>query len=178
MTIYVGPNPNSLRGTITSESGLLGKRFVGYYNDVFSFFDTAVLHGDINQTTSINNFTSNNDLYTWMWTGYFIPDVSGTWTFFTSSDDSSLLWIGDPARSGFSAANAIVNNAGLHGNQERSGTINLDSGVVYPIRITFGESGGGDIMTVSFTPPGGVKTTNGLGYYFGGNIAWGQFVGR
>jgi len=33
-------------------------------------------------------------------------------------------------------------------------------------------------MTVSFTPPGGVKTTNGLGYYFGGEIAWGQFVDR
>jgi len=184
MTVYFGPNPTALSGSILSESGLFGKRFVDYYADNFSFFDTAVLHGDTNKTTSIDNFTSSSDYYSWMWVGYFIPDVSGTWTFFTSSDDSSLLWIGDPAISGypaisgFSAANAVVNNAGLHGDQERSGTITLDAGVQYPIRITFGENSGGDIMTVSFTPPGGVKTTNGLGYYFGGEIAWGQFVDR
>ena len=61
MTIYVGPNPNSsiIQNSPLSESGLFGKRFVGYYADNFSFFDTAALHGDTNQTTSIDNFTSS-----------------------------------------------------------------------------------------------------------------------
>jgi hypothetical protein len=153
---------------INLQSGLLGKRYVSYYNDVVSFFYTATLHGDINLTTQINNFTSSADSYSWMWLGYFLAPTTGTYTFYTSSDDASHLWIGPNALTGYATTNATVNNGGLHGNQEASGTTSLVSGVYYPIRIMFGENGGGDVVTVSFAGPGITKTTNGLGYYFGG----------
>ena len=86
--------------------------------------------------------------------------------FFTISDDASELWLGASAASGYTLLNAVVNNSTTHGAVERSGTINLVGGTYYPIRIIYGEDGGGESLTVSFTPPGGIRTSNGLGYYF------------
>jgi hypothetical protein len=165
-------------GSSPLDIGLFGKRFNGYFADAMNWWDTAVLHGDTNTTTSINNFTSNADLYSWMWIGYFKPNTTGTYTFFTTSDDASYLWIGPTAVTGFTTANATVNNGGLHGTQERSGTITLQASIFYPIRIMFGENFGGDIMIVAFTPPGASKTTNGLGFYFGGKYAWDAIIQR
>ena len=154
---------------INLQSGLFGKRYVGYYADSVSFFTSASLHGNTNLTTSINNFTSSDNLYSWMWLGYFLAPTTGTYTFYTSSDDASHLWIGPNALTGYTTANATVNNGGLHAQVETSGTTSLTAGRYYPIRIMFGENSGGDIMTVSFAGPGGItKTTNGSGYYFGG----------
>ena len=85
--------------------------------------------------------------------------------FYTSSDDASYLWIGPNALSGFTAANALVNNGGLHGMVEKSRTISLIAGQFYPVRIQFGEQGGGDNMIVSFSNPVLAKTTNGAGYF-------------
>ena len=150
-------------------NGLYGRRYVGYFNDNVNWFETATLHGDVNQLTAIDNFTSNADSYSWQWTGYFKPSTTENYTFFTSSDDASHLWIGDNATAGFTTANANVNNAGLHGNTEKSSVpVSLTKGVYYPIRIQFGENGGGDIMSVSFSTPTISKTRNGLGYYYHG----------
>ena len=67
-----------------------------------------------------------------------------------------------------STSNAVVNNSGLHGTREVSGTIDLVAGKLYPILVYFGENTGGDQITVSFTPPGGTKTSDGAGYYLSG----------
>jgi hypothetical protein len=148
-------------------NGLYGRRYVGYFNDNVNWFETATLHGDVNQLTAIDNFTSSADFYSWQWIGYFKPSTTENYTFFTSSDDASYLWIGNNATAGFTTANANVNNAGLHGNTEKSSTpVSLTKGVYYPIRIQFGENGGGDIMSVSFSTPTISKTRNGLGYYY------------
>ncbi len=66
-------------------------------------------------------------------TGYFHAPEPDLYTFFTSSDDGSALWIGDVR---------IVDNDGLHGMQDRSGSIALHAGW-HPIRIEFFEAGGG-----------------------------------
>ncbi|MEY2986421.1 MAG: Bathycoccus sp [Candidatus Parcubacteria bacterium] len=167
---------SGLSTSLMSDPSLYGERFNGYYNDNLDFFNTAVKHGDTNVTSQINNFTSNSDGYSWQWGGYFLPPTTGSYTFFTSSDDASHLWLGDNAITGYTANNALVNNGGVHGVLERSGTINLTAGQYYPIRIMFGEYGGGDIMTVAFSGPGIAKTANGTGYYFGGRYFWDRFV--
>jgi hypothetical protein len=154
----------------TFSTGLKGARFVGYFADDPYWFNTATPHGDVdNNRTNINNFTSNADLYSWVWYGYFLAPTTGTYTFYTASDDASYLWIGNNAlNSNYAIANALVNNGGLHGVVEQSGTITLQANTFYALRIQFGENGGGDSMTVSFSGPGITKTTNGAGYYFGG----------
>jgi hypothetical protein len=152
---------------ISYSNGLYGKRYVGYFNDDVTWFSTATLQGDVNQLTQINSFTSSADLYSWQWLGYFRASSTENYTFYTSSDDSSLLWIGDNAKISFSLLNLTVDNRGLHGNQERSSSpISLVAGTYYPIRVQFGENGGGDIMTVNFSTATIPKTTNGLGYYY------------
>jgi len=74
--------------------------------------------------------------------------------------------VGSNAISGFTTSNAVVNNGGLHGNQERSGTVSLTAGVYYPIRIQFGELSGGDVLTFNYSTPTISKTTNVTGRVF------------
>ena len=76
------------------------------------------------------------------------------------------MWIGDNAVTGFTTANATVNNGGAHGVVERSGTANLTAGVYYPIRIQFGEASGGDSMTFNHSTATIPKTTDVTGKVF------------
>jgi alpha-tubulin suppressor-like RCC1 family protein len=149
-------------------SGLAGVRYVNYYNDNVNWFATATAHGQTVTSTSIESFTSSADNYSWQWLGTFRASVGGSYNFCTASDDASHLWIGATATTGFTTANAVVNNGGAHGVITRCGNITLSAGTEYPIRIQFGEAGGGDMMSVNFTPPGGSQTYNGTGYYFTG----------
>lgn len=158
---------SSSRSNINYTNGVYGKRYVGYFADDVNWFATATLQGDVNQLTQINGFTSSADNYSWQWLGYFKASSTENYTFYTSSDDASYLWIGSNATAGFTTANATVNNGGLHGAVEvTSSPISLIAGIYYPIRIQFGEQGGGDVITVNFSSTTITKTTNGLGYYY------------
>jgi hypothetical protein len=106
----------------------------------------------------------DSDTFNYRWSGYFTPDSSGTWNFRTNSDDTSLVYIGSAGTSvstylstlqGGSAYNAsgnglVVNNAGLHGDVTRTGSISLTSGNVYPFVAYFGENGGGATMVFNY----------------------------
>ena len=59
-----------------------------------------------------------------------------------------------------------VSGASDYGPTEKSGTISLTAGQYYPIRIQFGENGGGDVMTFNFSTPTITKTTNVTGLVF------------
>ena len=163
----------TLEDAIPYVAGLFKTTYAGYFNDVPSFFATATptTYGSNPatsvQTTAISEAaTGDGTNFSIQWLGYFLPSTTETYTFFTSSDDASYVWVGSNALTGFTTANAIVNNGGAHGNQERSGTISLTSGVYYPIRIQFGEAGGGDVMTFNYSTPTITKTTNVTGRVF------------
>ena len=152
---------------ITYAGGLYGKRYLSYFDDIVNWFNTATLHGDVNQLTEINGFTSDDDYYSWQWLGYFKASSTENYTFYSASDDASYVWIGSNALAGFTTANANVNNGGLHDvNEVASSPISLTAGVYYPIRIQFGENEGGDQLSFSFSTPTIGQTTQGLGYYY------------
>ncbi|MEW2920182.1 PA14 domain-containing protein [Muricauda sp. ANG21] len=75
--------------------------------------------------------------------GYIQINTAGSYTFYTSSDDGSKLYI-DGVQ--------IVNNDGLHGTQERSGTVTLTTGL-HDIRVLFFENSGGETLTVQYQGP-------------------------
>lgn len=154
----------------SNTSGLFGRRYSGYFADDVNWFATATLSGTSRADTTIDytdNFpNSPADNFSMEWQGYFKASITGTWNFKTQSDDASWLWLGATALSGWSTTNALVDNRGLHGPQSVSGNISLVAGNYYPIRIQYGEQGGGEQMIVRFTPPSGTETTNGTGYYF------------
>ena len=163
----------TLEDAIPYVAGLFKTTYAGYFADVPSFFATATptTYGTNPstsvQTTAISEASSDDGSnFSIQWLGYFLPSTTETYTFFTSSDDASYVWVGSNALSGFTTANATVNNGGAHANQERSGTASLTAGVYYPIRIQFGEAGGGDVMTFNYSTPNITKTTNVTGRVF------------
>ena len=154
-------------------AGLYKTTYSGYFADNVNFFATATPQAfgtnpaTSVQTTSITEpATDDGSSFSCQWLGYFKPTTTETYTFFTSSDDASYVWVGSNAVSGFTTANAIVNNGGLHGPVELSGSIALTAGVYYPIRIQFGENGGGDVMTFNYSTPTIIKTTTVTGLVF------------
>jgi hypothetical protein len=116
-------------------------------------------------------YTTLGESYGFIAIGYFNPPTTGTYTFFTSSDDYSGVWVGDvaSAASGRTSSNATVSN-GLgstagQGNTKRSGTISLTAGTSYPIRIVHEEATGGDNLTFSWSGPGITETTDLTAYF-------------
>jgi hypothetical protein len=153
--------------------GVFKTTYSGYFNDNVNFFATATpasVGGNPAtsvQTTEITEPpTSDGENFSCQWLGYFKPTTTETYTFFTSSDDASYVWVGSNSISGFTTTNSTVNNGGLHGTQERSGTIALTAGTYYPLRVQFGELSGGDVMTFSYSTPTITKTTNVTGLIF------------
>jgi hypothetical protein len=154
-------------------AGLYKTTYSGYFNDNVSFFATATpasVGGNPAtsvQTTSIFEPSQNDgENFSCQWLGYFKPTTTETYTFFTSSDDASYVWVGSNAQTGFTTGNSTVNNGGLHGTLEKFGSIALTAGTYYPIRIQFGELSGGDVMTFSYSTPTITKTTNVTGLVF------------
>jgi hypothetical protein len=76
--------------------------------------------------------------------GYLTVPTSGLWTLYLDSDDGSELL--------FDGA-MLIDNDGLHGMRERSGTVTLTAGQAYPIRVRFFERGGGAGLEMDWRGP-------------------------
>ena len=74
------------------------------------------------------------DTFSARWTGQVEPQFTGTYTFYTVSDDGVRLWVN---------GQQIVNNWTNHAPTENSGTIALTAGQRYDIRLEFFENAGG-----------------------------------
>lgn len=94
----------------------------------------------------ISNRTVNDD-FAFRFTSNIEITSSGTYTFYTNSDDGSKLFIN---------GTEVVNNDGTHAPKELSGSINLNSGS-HEIVVTFFEKGGGEVLDVSYEGPGITK---------------------
>jgi hypothetical protein len=174
-TTTTSTSTTSTTSTTTAgySAGLYKRTYSGYFADSVSFFATATQTtfganpGASVQTTAISEpGTDDGSTFSCQWLGYFKPASTETYTFYTSSDDASSMWIGANAVTGFTTGNATVQNGGLHGNVEASGTAALTSGTYYPVRIQFGENGGGDVLTFNYSTPNIAKTTNVTGLVF------------
>jgi hypothetical protein len=99
----------------------------------------------VNVSSSTGNFATSGraDNVGAVYTGWVTVPTTGVWTFFTNSDDGSRLFIG---------SSMIVNNDGLHGMVERSGSIALAAGT-HAIRIEFFERDGGAGLIASWQGP-------------------------
>ena len=74
------------------------------------------------------------DTFSARWTGQVQPQFTGTYTFYTQSDDGVRLWVN---------GQQIVNNWTDHAATENSGDDRADGGQRYDIRMEFYENGGG-----------------------------------
>ena len=148
-------------------AGLRGTRYVGYFADNVNWFSTATPQGQTNTMTDFTYFTSGSDQYSWQWLGMFVAPSTATYSFCTDSDDASYVWLGANATTGFTTSNSVVNNGGLHGPRTVCGSISLSAGTSYPIRVQFGENGGGDFIKMWYSTPTLSSVYNGA--YFTGD---------
>ena len=102
--------------------------------------------------SGIADFISNKnknrtDKFAFEFNGYIKIDKDGIYSFFTDSDDGSMLYIDDEE---------VVNNDGDHGNVEKNGKAALKKGF-HKIKVLYFDSGGGNSLKVSMQLEGGVK---------------------
>lgn len=91
---------------------------------------------------------TQNDNFVFAFDGYLEILTAGDYTFYTSSDDGSRLYIN---------GTLAVNNDGAHGTTEKASTpITLGVGK-HAIRVTFFEQGGGEVLSVSYAGPSVAK---------------------
>lgn len=157
------PDPGGAAPLLSKLPGLYRRSYGGYYFDQVGFFDTATLRlrGISNPYIQLSGF-DGGDAFSVQWLGYFKPPTTDTYTFYSFSDDSSYIWLGDTAVSGYSITNSVVNNGGIHTTRERTGRIQLTAGVdqYYPMRIQYGDYTGAQTMSVSYSTPSILKTNN------------------
>ncbi|OGV70303.1 MAG: hypothetical protein A2283_03430, partial [Lentisphaerae bacterium RIFOXYA12_FULL_48_11] len=102
------------------------------------------------------------------WTGQFNAPVDGEYTFYTASDDGSVLFIDGIL---------VVNNNFFQGVVERSGTATLSAGL-HDIVIAFYQGGGGYGMYANVTIPGGSKQLIPNSMLSVGNMSIGSLSGE
>ncbi|MEQ9236918.1 PA14 domain-containing protein [Coleofasciculus sp. E2-BRE-01] len=123
----INPPPSNGNGTgLTAE----------YYNNR-DFTDLALTRTD--ETVDFNWGSGSPDVaidsntYSVRWTGSVAPLYSETYEFFTNSDDGVRLWVDDQL---------LIDNWTNHAATENSGTIDLQAGQQYDIRMDYYENFG------------------------------------
>lgn len=159
-------------------AAITGQQIISYFADFPNWFSSITPNqtGIITDMSSIaaataNVYTANTSQGTFSatWVGYFYAPTTGTYTFTITSDDAAYLWVGSAATTGYTTANATINNGGSHGMVAVSGTASLTAGTLTPLRIQYGNGGGGYDFTMSFSGPGIGTTTNFSGYIYQSN---------
>lgn len=131
----------------SKSSGLSYAYYEGTWNSLPDFSRLKVV-----KKGQVANFDlgprKRNDRFGFVYQGFIEIDKEGDYTFYTSSDDGSKLYINNKQ---------VVNNDGLHPLQERSGKIRLKAGK-HPIQVTFFENDRGETLQVKYAGPGFGKT--------------------
>jgi len=147
--------------------GLSMKIYDGYFNTNLTYdsTNTPVYHGRV-----ISDFQSIYDAsnqqkketdspYTIVWSGYFKSNHGGQWTFSTTSDDGSYLWLGYTGTP--TSTNADVNNGGTHGmTLKTSAIMNLNGAQTpYNFRVIYGNNSGTGNIYLNYAWPDDANTS-------------------
>jgi hypothetical protein len=156
-------------------TGLHEGRFLGYFAETpEAFKNKAATSVAVRNTLPSFNNENFGVVETYMWSGYFVPDVAGDWQFKITSDDASYMWFGNEAIQNWmddksSARLAVPAGAPT----QRSVTIKVKKDDVYPIRILYGNSGGPGTFNFEVLPPGiGKFQTNTTGLFFHTSVSF------
>jgi hypothetical protein len=106
-------------------------------------FDTLTPFSTRTASTPDISVRRRDDDFAFRFSGYLSIEIAGDYTFYTSSDDGSQLFID---------GSLVVDNDGLHEVQEQSGVVRLSNGY-HSIVVTMFEAGGGEILVTSWAGP-------------------------
>ncbi|MCX6181742.1 MAG: PA14 domain-containing protein [Bacteroidetes bacterium] len=138
--------------------GLEYKYFEGSWTAMPNYSAMTPLRSGVISNFDISIAGSVTDYYGIQYSGYIEIKEEGIYTFRTSSDDGSMLYIGNTL---------VVNNDGPHGDGTTvTGSINLKKGF-HSIRVDYFELYGGEALNVSWYGPSfsAQPISNSLLYY-------------
>lgn len=140
---------------IIKADGLNFKLYAGerwdYVADYEGYPVYAEGHADNFDLSAKDPYFPANDYFAFDFSGYIYISNAGTYTFYTTSDDGSMLYTRDQPTD---PLQLVVDNDGLHGSQERSGNIYLSVGY-HSILVQFFERTGGQNLQVRYRRSGG-----------------------
>ncbi len=135
------PTPNDPTGDLTS--GLQYRYYEGTWSTVPNFNQLSAVKSGVVSSFSMSP-RNRNENFGFSYEGFIKIDNGGSYTFYTTSDDGSKLFIN---------GNQVVDNDGLHSARERSGSVSLSSGY-HAIRVEFFERSGSEVLEVRYAGPG------------------------
>ena len=137
------PAPAPQPAPTADENGLNYTYYEGEWDELPDF---SVLKAK--KTGTVTNFSlkprENDHHFAFVFEGQIHIKETGMYTFYTTSDDGSKLYLDNQA---------VVDNDGLHPAEEESGQMYLSQGH-YPIRVTFFERRGKEVLEVRYAGPG------------------------
>lgn len=131
-------------------SGVNYDYYEGEWNSLPNFESLTPNDSGLATNINLNASTTSVDYFGYTFSGYIDVPSEGEYTFYTASDDGSALWID---------GGQVVNNDGLHGVIEESGTICLEAGY-HKLDVAYFEKTGGNTLSVAYAGPGISKTTS------------------
>lgn len=138
--------------TATPPSGGSGTGLKGEYYDNIDFTALKLTRTDatvdFDWGSGAPDPSMGADTFSVRWTGQVEAPVSGSYTFYTTSDDGVRLWVN---------GQQLINNWTDHPPTENSGTITLSAGQKYDIKLEFYENGGGAVAKLAWDYPGQSK---------------------
>ncbi|WP_299252709.1 carbohydrate-binding protein [uncultured Aquimarina sp.] len=123
-------------------SGISYMYYEGSWNSLPNFNSLSPISTGTASAIDLSN-TRSQDNFGLTFDGYINIPSNGSYTFYTTSDDGSSLWI-DGIK--------VVDNDGLHGAREESGAVCLEVGY-HQIAVQFFEKTGGNVLSVAYEGP-------------------------
>jgi hypothetical protein len=120
--------------------GLSGTRYVGYFaeNGIDpTWFATASADKSEVRTNWYNALSGLNG-YSWEYTGFFVPQLSGDYSFVGTTDDATVMWLGSAAVAGNFDTTNFLFSADASSFNTVATPVTLSAGIAYPIRIQWG----------------------------------------
>ncbi len=136
-----------LAGMAGASEGLIGEYYHGSASDAWDNLIMERLDPTVDFSWgegSPEPGVVNVDNFKVRWTGEVEIPSTGTYTFYTMTDDGIRLWVNDVL---------VLENWTDHGGTLDSGDINLEGGQRYPIKLEWYENGGGAICQLSWEGP-------------------------
>ena len=127
-----------------SENGLLAIYYdnIDFTNEAFRRIDPEI---NFDWSTGTPSPSMDVNTFSIRWEGFVEAPTTGTYTFYTNSDDGVRLWVN---------GQMIIENWTVHPATENSGTINLVAGQRVPIRMDFFENGGHAVAQLRWSASG------------------------
>ena len=137
--------------------GLIQNRYPTYFDDQLGIFSTTPSSSiTVQNLPEYKASDGSGTEFSNNWTGYFIPDYTGTWRFRMTSDDGAYLYIGNNAVLGYARniKDATIDLGSKHPAQTITANVDLVKDKIYPFRIMYGNSIDVSVFKLEFQAPG------------------------